>query len=190
MASRSPVEMEPLFGRTQWQEMDEERAASLVVSSDSTRTGATRQGELFDLAQVPAQVRERRGVGRPRVTGIGNTTNRYRFARAEHWREQARIGNAKRYQRNAEWFRRLKESSGCAVCGETFFAALDFHHLDPSQKSFIVSTAVHRSRTAAFAEMRKCVLLCKNCHYKAEHNAIDLSGIEPFDPTAVEITLS
>ena len=43
--------------------------------------------------------------------------------------------------------------------------ALEFHHLDPSQKSYSLSL---RGITRALSELRheaaKCVLLCANCH--------------------------
>ncbi len=53
----------------------------------------------------------------------------------------------------------------CQECGyKKNIAALDFHHLDPSQKDFSISD----TRTKSFAnikpELDKCVLLCANCH--------------------------
>ena len=48
-------------------------------------------------------------------------------------------------------------------------AALQFHHVDPSQKSFALSReGVTRSLAQAREEAAKCVLLCANCHAKVE----------------------
>jgi Homeodomain-like domain len=65
----------------------------------------------------------------------------------------------------------VDEAGGaCRLCGyDRFPAALQFHHVDPTQKSFSLS---HRGVTialdAARAEAAKCVLLCANCHAEVE----------------------
>ena len=58
----------------------------------------------------------------------------------------------------------------CMLCGYNEWpGALEFHHCDPSAKSFSVSaTGVTRSLERARAEARKCVLLCSNCHAEVE----------------------
>jgi DNA-directed RNA polymerase subunit RPC12/RpoP len=72
--------------------------------------------------------------------------------------------------------RRVKEilvadaGGACVLCGySAWIGALEFHHLDPSEKAFSVSgTGVTRSLERARAEARKCVLLCSNCHAEVE----------------------
>jgi transposase len=64
---------------------------------------------------------------------------------------------------------------GCQVCGyDRCLAALEFHHLDPSTKTFNVARygahGIERLRT----EARKCVLVCSNCHAEIESGALDL----------------
>jgi hypothetical protein len=58
----------------------------------------------------------------------------------------------------------------CVICGfDAIPEALQFHHLDPSAKSFAVSTGgLSRSLARARAEAAKCVLLCANCHAAVE----------------------
>jgi transposase len=81
-----------------------------------------------------------------------------------------------RKERVAERRRMVKrilvaEAGGqCARCGyDRCIAALQFHHLDPSTKSFTVSSnGVTRSLERAREEARKCVLLCANCHAEVE----------------------
>lgn len=81
------------------------------------------------------------------------------------------------------WRRRAKkrlvaEAGGsCQVCGyDRYLGALQFHHLDPSVKSFSLS---RRGCTRAFAELKaeaaKCVLLCANCHAEVESGLVTLS---------------
>jgi DNA-binding CsgD family transcriptional regulator len=81
-----------------------------------------------------------------------------------------------RQERVSEWRRRVKrklveEAGGsCIICGyRDCVAALHFHHLDPSQKRFSLSSeGVTRSFSEAQEEARKCVLLCSNCHAEIE----------------------
>jgi DNA-binding CsgD family transcriptional regulator/DNA-directed RNA polymerase subunit RPC12/RpoP len=81
-----------------------------------------------------------------------------------------------RQERVAERRRTVKrilvaEAGGrCARCGyDQCIAALQFHHLDPSTKSFTVSSnGVTRSIERARQEARKCILLCANCHAEVE----------------------
>jgi transposase len=74
------------------------------------------------------------------------------------------------------WRRRLKrtliaEAGGrCVLCGyDRCPGALQFHHLDPTTKSYSLShQGVTRSLARARAEAKKCVLLCATCHAEVE----------------------
>jgi DNA-binding transcriptional ArsR family regulator len=74
--------------------------------------------------------------------------------------------------------RRLVERAGgrCVLCGyDRHPAALHFHHVDPTTKSFVLSRhGVTRSFNEAAAEADKCVLLCGNCHAEVEAGHIEL----------------
>lgn len=58
------------------------------------------------------------------------------------------------------------KGSKCSECGyNKYIGALEFHHLDPSQKDFEMS----RYKLSAFSdivkkELDKCILVCSNCH--------------------------
>lgn len=56
----------------------------------------------------------------------------------------------------------------CKKCGEKHFAALSFHHRDPSQKSHDVSRLIQKvvNWEVIKEEIDKCDLLCENCHRK------------------------
>jgi hypothetical protein len=65
----------------------------------------------------------------------------------------------------------VAEAGGkCVICGyDRCNAALEFHHMDPSQKAFAVSlNGVTRSLAVMRDEARKCVLLCSTCHKEVE----------------------
>jgi len=52
----------------------------------------------------------------------------------------------------------------CKICGyDKCFSALSFHHRDPSKKSFKIGYT-NMSWTKTLKEVKKCDLLCANCH--------------------------
>lgn len=72
-----------------------------------------------------------------------------------------------------------KEYKGgkCVLCGyNRYLGALDFHHLDPSQKGFEISTrGLTRSWEKIREELDKCVLVCANCHRELHAGISQLS---------------
>jgi transposase len=84
-----------------------------------------------------------------------------------------------RWRRKAK--RTLVDEAGgvCALCGyDRCVRALEFHHVDPSEKSFGISvTGGARSIAVLRAEAAKCVLLCANCHAEVEAGFAELSRI-------------
>ncbi len=68
----------------------------------------------------------------------------------------------------------IKTDVNCLHCGEDHPAVLDFHHPDPTDKEFTISTfAFNNTPTDENVrklkrEISKCEVLCSNCHRK-EH---------------------
>jgi len=75
----------------------------------------------------------------------------------------------------------VAEAGGrCRLCGfAEHQAALQFHHLNPSEKSFHLS---HQGITQGIGQMRKeaqkCVLLCANCHALVEAGVKEVAAGE------------
>jgi len=67
----------------------------------------------------------------------------------------------------------------CLLCGyDRYFGALVFHHVDPDTKAFgVAEGGMARSLERLRAEVRKCVLLCSNCHAEVENGRSSLSGV-------------
>lgn len=66
---------------------------------------------------------------------------------------------------------RLVQHAGgkCILCGyQKWLSSLDFHHLDPAEKSESLSKLRNRDFNTCLAEVKKCVLLCRNCHGELE----------------------
>lgn len=75
----------------------------------------------------------------------------------------------------------IKKYFSCQLCGERFPDCLDFHHIDPQEKSFSISDAVNKRRSvqSIVPEMVKCVCLCSNCHRKVHAGVESIDGLQP-----------
>ena len=82
-------------------------------------------------------------------------------------------------ERSKEWRRRNKAAAveykggECILCGyDRCQQALQFHHLDPTQKDF---DKFNRFRLEdSKNELDKCVLLCANCHFEVHAGFVTL----------------
>ena len=66
------------------------------------------------------------------------------------------------------------KKTGCVCCSETHLTCLDFHHVDPTQKEFMVSARYHMNLELLLAEVAKCVVVCKNCHAKIHDGVLTI----------------
>ena len=101
------------------------------------------------------------------------------------------------YQNIKDYRVRLKERAvyvlggKCQCCGyNKCIQALDFHHLNPEEKEFGIGTNTNRSWESTREEIKKCALVCANCHREIHANLIDNNTLtSPYDEVkANEIT--
>lgn len=93
---------------------------------------------------------------------------------AEHNRRHAYCSACYNKQRWGRWRKRKIEAVDqlggvCSKCGWApnapyEYAAMDFHHLDPSTKEKPLADLWLAKKEVREAELAKCVLLCANCH--------------------------
>jgi transposase-like protein len=72
-----------------------------------------------------------------------------------------------------EHLQRIKTQARCKYCGENHPAVLQFHHRDPREKEFDVSSFVYHQKGGLKkleAEIAKCDVLCANCHLKHHYD--------------------
>lgn len=76
--------------------------------------------------------------------------------------------NQARRVRNKKFLMDFKVAVGCSLCEETHPACLDFHHIDRTLKGKTLSLAANNSWSIEHleAEIKKCIVLCSNCHRK------------------------
>jgi hypothetical protein len=65
-----------------------------------------------------------------------------------------------------QFVRTLKEEGCCEWCGEQHPATLQFHHREPSEKSYDIRYMMNGgwSIKRLSEEIAKCDLICANCH--------------------------
>lgn len=86
--------------------------------------------------------------------------------------------NLRRRRLNQEFRANMTEymsSRSCADCGENDIRVLELDHITPENKLFTISQAIKlgRSWNDVLAEIKKCRVLCANCHKKRtarQHN--------------------
>ncbi len=79
-------------------------------------------------------------------------------------------------------FELIKLKGGkCSSCGyDKNIAALEFHHLDPSQKESKLDTRKLSNSTMEniLKEIEKCILVCANCHREIHSPELSLKNVE------------
>ena len=80
-----------------------------------------------------------------------------------------------RQKRCEDWINSLK--TPCVFCGETDPICIDWHHINPKEKSFAISHIKGKAKERTLEEMKKCVCVCANCHRKLHAGKLSLSQI-------------
>jgi transposase-like protein len=159
-------------------------AGELGVSATTVRHWLSR----FDLQTAgaerrsgtwrrPALVRECRNHGW--TTWVRSAPGRYRCRQCRMEAVSARRRRVKEIL--------VREAGGaCRLCGYSRYAgALQFHHVDPTEKAFALSSrGLARSLAKARVEVMKCVLLCANCHEEVE------SGVATIGDSRAQLQLA
>lgn len=61
----------------------------------------------------------------------------------------------------------FKAYKGCYFCREKDFWCLEFHHVDAANKTDNLAKIISFcNRARIVAEVKKCIVVCKNCHMK------------------------
>jgi hypothetical protein len=74
----------------------------------------------------------------------------------------------------AEWLKEYKRGLRCVKCGEKHPSCLDFHHKNPKEKDLALSMVARNGwgKERILREIKKCLILCSNCHRKLHWNGV------------------
>lgn len=92
--------------------------------------------------------------------------------------------NKDNYQRIKSYRQRMKEKlveykgGKCQLCGyDKCITALEFHHLNPSEKDFGISRYTNLKWDSVVSEVDKCIIVCSNCHREIHAGLRDVSPL-------------
>jgi transposase len=178
-AARGGIEREQLLALVEEGLSIRQIASRCQVSATTVRHWLQR----YELKTQPARY-NRRDAGHPAQI--------LRECAKHGWGPFVRVGAAGTYrcarcntEAVSERRRRVKEmlvaeaGGRCVTCGfDSYVGALQFHHRDPTTKSFEVSRqGITRSLERLRLEAQKCVLLCANCHAMVEAGLLSLPAV-------------
>ncbi len=167
--------------RTRLAELVESGASIAEIAQAVERSKGTVRHWLkrYELRTTcPPGGRSRPGVQRARVAGLPTveatcpkhgTTEHVKETRGYYRCRQCRSESVVRRRRKVK--EALVKGAGgrCQICGyDRCQAALEFHHVDPQTKQFGLARCGAHSFEKLRLEVRKCVLLCSNCHAEVE----------------------
>lgn len=178
-ASKGGIPAETLADLTQDGLSTREIGTRLGLSQGTVRHWLRRHGLKTRHQRPGARKKRRRGEDPDKQVMICQ-----RHGSTEFWLEDRGIYRCLKCRSEAVSRRRrrvkqmLVAEAGrkCALCGyDRHVGALQFHHLESSQKLFgLADRGATRSLDAARAEAEKCVLLCSNCHAEVEAAMVKL----------------
>jgi hypothetical protein len=106
---------------------------------------------------MPAKDREHR-----------NAINRASYARNKDKRQKK---NRENKATAKEKWKAFKSTLSCVQCGQNHPAVLDFHHIERHPDNRKVNKLLtNKAYLKAAEEVKKCKVLCSNCHRIHHHN--------------------
>ena len=96
------------------------------------------------------------------------------YAKSPERRELIKRTRTRKTAYNRELVNRYKRFLGCQICQEKEPVVLDLHHRDPLEKDKDPSTLRNYSTERLKAEIRKCAVLCANCHRKVHAGILSI----------------
>ena len=67
----------------------------------------------------------------------------------------------------------IKKTLKCSICGEDRWWVLDFHHTDPNKKEKHISHLIESPKKLQ-EELKKCIVVCSNCHRDLHYKKINI----------------
>jgi hypothetical protein len=98
---------------------------------------------------------------------------------SKEYHKQHYLNNINKYRTKAQVLRdflksfvnRFKQFKGCKICKEKRYWVLEFHHNDRLEKTDTINRFVTNGNFKLLKkEIRKCDVLCSNCHKDLHYN--------------------
>ncbi len=95
-------------------------------------------------------------------------SRKYYLDNHKHHLKVIQAGKRRRKKELRKRISAIKAANGCSLCSENEPICLEFHHPNSAEKVFAIGSffVVTWKWATILAEIKKCVLLCSNCHKK------------------------
>lgn len=93
-----------------------------------------------------------------------SSVKKWQEKNADKVKEYNRLNKREQTKKRRAFINEYKSKCTCKKCGDARPYVLDFHHIDPTQKSFDLGDASTKSINVLKIELEKCITLCRNCH--------------------------
>ena len=103
--------------------------------------------------------------------------NAFSYKHSEKRRASIRKRNVDVALRNQKILKRYKSFVGCVICREKDPIVLDLHHVNEVDKLYDPAKTPFVGLKAMRIEIRKCVVLCSNCHRRLHADRFCLIGV-------------
>lgn len=91
-----------------------------------------------------------------------------------------------KYEELTSIFRNWRSGLKCCVCGEEETVCLDFHHINMEEKEKNVTKMVASGYNSVIKELKKCIVVCANCHRKIHADLISFDVKEDLSESFME----
>ena len=97
------------------------------------------------------------------------------YSSQENVRKKIAKNSMDTYWRRKRLVDRYKMTYGCYICGyKKCTEAMDLHHVNPRTKTARIASMMRSKMSKLKAEIRKCVILCSNCHREFHAGITDI----------------
>ena len=101
---------------------------------------------------------------------------KHRIAQRRHYeanKDKYKQSRIDRRLRNRSYVANFLDDKSCVKCGESANECLDFHHTDETTKvDTIANMKKHSGLKTIQEEIKKCIILCANCHRKEHYHPL------------------
>lgn len=115
----------------------------------------------------------KKGIRHSSCKKCSTQTARHNYKNNPSYRHVAKVAALRHKQNKREKFHLLKSTLSCQICNEANSCCLDFHHID-KKKFNIGNSRDSVSWKILLEEIKKCIVLCANCHRKIHAGIIQL----------------
>lgn len=110
----------------------------------------------------------------PRASKAEDAAYQRRYLSDPAKKAQHKASSDRNRRANADFRKSILASFSCCLCGECDSDLIDWHHINPDDKSFNIKGSLAVNHSKWWDEVLKCIPVCALCHRKIHTNKLCL----------------